>query len=218
MRLRRACVRRRYGRDPVKSRCCLFGRSGHFGWRNWQIIGRMTSDDSIADDAQAIDVSRDARHRRSARRSHCSRTVDARTSCAMCRTMTAMSVASTTLESRATDRELLIRVSLLGYFARQRFIRCIDSAEHGSRRDNHRPTSQGYLPFAIPAARRAKSHRGGAWRAGRQDRVEPADERDAGGDGAGALPELVRRFRPRPRQTRRPPAHRPRPRHRRSLP
>ena len=42
---------------------------------------------------------------------------------------------------------------------------------------------------------------------GRQDRVEPADERDAGGHGAGALPELVRRFRPRPRQTRRPQAH-----------
>jgi type I restriction enzyme, S subunit len=40
--------------------------------------------------------------------------------------------------------------------------------------------------------------------AGRQDRIESADERDAGGDGAGAVPKLVRRFRPRPRQTRRP--------------
>jgi hypothetical protein len=48
-----------------------------------------------------------------------------------------------------------------------------------------------------PTPRRAKSHRGGAWGAGRQDRVEPADERDAGGDGAGAVPELVRGFRPR---------------------
>jgi hypothetical protein len=57
--------------------------------------------------------------------------------------------------------------------------------------------------FAPP--RRAKSHRGGAWGAGRQDRVKPADERDAGGDGADAVPELVRGFRPRPRQTRRPP-------------
>ena len=58
---------------------------------------------------------------------------------------------------------------------------------------------------SAPTPRRAKSHRGGAWGAGRQDRVEPADERDAGGDGAGAVPELVRGFRPRPRQTRRPP-------------
>ncbi len=71
---------------------------------------------------------------------------------------------------------------------------------------------------SAPTPRRAKSHRGGAWGAGRQDRVEPADERDAGGDGAGAVPELVRGFRPRPRQTRRPPPRRPRPRHRRPLP
>ena len=69
-----------------------------------------------------------------------------------------------------------------------------------------------------PTPRRAKSHRGGAWGAGRQDRVEPADERDAGGDGAGAVPELVRGFRPRPRQTRRPPTRRPRRSHRRPLP
>ena len=33
--------------------------------------------------------------------------------------------------------------------------------------------------------------------AGRQDRAEPSDERDAGGDGAGPVPVLVRRFRPR---------------------
>ena len=58
------------------------------------------------------------------------------------------------------------------------------------------------LPSSRSTPRRAKSHRGGAWGAGRQDRVEPADERDAGGDGAGAVPELVRGFRPRPRQTR----------------
>ncbi len=61
------------------------------------------------------------------------------------------------------------------------------------------------MPIVWPPPRRAKSHRGGAWAAGRQDRVEPADERDAGGDGAGAVTELVRGFRPHPRQTRRPP-------------
>jgi type I restriction enzyme S subunit len=43
--------------------------------------------------------------------------------------------------------------------------------------------------------RRAKI--AGAWGSGRQDRFE-SDERDAGGDGAGAVPELVRGFRPRP--------------------
>ena len=37
-----------------------------------------------------------------------------------------------------------------------------------------------------------------------QDRFEPADERDAGGDGAGDLQGLVRRFRPHPRQDGRP--------------
>ncbi len=46
-------------------------------------------------------------------------------------------------------------------------------------------------PLAEQKAIGAKSHRGGAGGAGRQDRVEPADERDAGGDGAGADPELV---------------------------
>ena len=53
--------------------------------------------------------------------------------------------------------------------------------------------------------------------AGRQDRAEPADERDAGGDGAGALQVVVRGLRPRPRQSRR---SRPRPTqaHRRPLP
>jgi len=43
----------------------------------------------------------------------------------------------------------------------------------------HNPTTQ--LP--VPTPRRAKSHCGGAWGVGRQDRVEAADERDAGGDG-----------------------------------
>ena len=85
------------------------------------------------------------------------------------------------------------------------------SGEH-QRFTNRKP------PSPAPTPRRAKSHRGGAWGAGRQDRVEPADERDAGGDGAGAVPELVRGFRPRPRQTRRPPPRRPRPSHRRPLP
>ena len=53
--------------------------------------------------------------------------------------------------------------------------------------------------------------------AGRQDRAEPADERDAGGDGAGAVQVLVRGFRPRPRQGRRP-RPRPAPPPRRPLP
>jgi len=48
--------------------------------------------------------------------------------------------------------------------------------------------------------RRAKSHREDTWGVGRQDRVEPADERDAGGDGEGAVSELVRRFRPRQKE------------------
>ncbi len=59
-----------------------------------------------------------------------------------------------------------------------------------------------------PAARRATRHRPHPRHAGRQDRAEPADERDAGGDGAGALQVVVRGLRPRPRQGRRP---RPRP-------
>ena len=40
----------------------------------------------------------------------------------------------------------------------------------------------------------SRVYRGGSWSAGRQDRIEPADERDAGGDGEGVVPELVRRF------------------------
>ena len=76
----------------------------------------------------------------------------------------------------------------------------------------------GTFPSRRSWSNRLISHRGGAWGAGRQDRVEPADERDAGGDGAGAVPELVRGFRPRPRQGRRPPPRRPRRTHRRPLP
>ena len=59
-----------------------------------------------------------------------------------------------------------------------------------------------------PAAPRTTRHRPHPRHAGRQDRAEPADERDAGGDGAGALQVVVRGLRPRPRQGRRP---RPRP-------
>ena len=50
----------------------------------------------------------------------------------------------------------------------------------------------------------ATRHRPHPRHAGRQDRTEPADERDAGGDGAGALQVVVRGLRPRPRQGRRP--------------
>ena len=74
------------------------------------------------------------------------------------------------------------------------------------------------MPFDGPTPRRTKNHRRGARGAGPQDRAEPANERDAGGNGPGAVPELVRGFRPRPRQTRRPPALRPRRSHRRPLP
>ena len=47
---------------------------------------------------------------------------------------------------------------------------------------------------------RTTRHRPRPRHAGRQDRAEPPDERDAGGHGAGALQVVVRRFRPRPRQ------------------
>ena len=60
----------------------------------------------------------------------------------------------------------------------------------------------------VPSYRRATRHRPHPRHAGRQDRAEPADERDAGGDGAGDLQVVVRGLRPRPRQGRRP---RPRP-------
>ena len=56
------------------------------------------------------------------------------------------------------------------------------------------------IPFL--AEQRAIAHILGD--AGRQDRVEPLHERDAGGDGAGAVQVLVRRFRSRPRQNGRP--------------
>ncbi len=62
------------------------------------------------------------------------------------------------------------------------------------------------VPFP-PLPEQAR-HRPHPRHAGRQDRAEPADERDAGGDGAGALQVVVRGLRPRPRQGRRP---RPRP-------
>jgi hypothetical protein len=53
------------------------------------------------------------------------------------------------------------------------------------------------------SAARTTRHRPHPRHAGRQDRAEPADERDAGGDGAGALQVVVRGLRPRPRQGRR---------------
>ena len=43
-----------------------------------------------------------------------------------------------------------------------------------------------------PTPRRAESHRGGAGCAGRQDRVEPADERDATRDQMVPLPATMR--------------------------
>ena len=60
-------------------------------------------------------------------------------------------------------------------------------------------TSQAFL-FPVPAAPRTTRHRPHPRHAGRQDRAEPADERDAGGDGARALQVVVRGLRPRPRQ------------------
>ena len=51
-----------------------------------------------------------------------------------------------------------------------------------------------------PTYLRAAGHRPCAGDAGRQDRAEPADERDAGGDGAGALQVVVRGLRPGARQ------------------
>ena len=75
------------------------------------------------------------------------------------------------------------------------------------RRNRTRP-SRTECAIRCPAARRTTRHRPHPRHAGRQDRAEPADERDAGGDGAGALQVVVRGLRPRPRQGRRP---RPRP-------
>ena len=56
----------------------------------------------------------------------------------------------------------------------------------------HAISGSTYRPDSpAPRATRHRPHPGGA---GRQDRVEPAHERDAGGDGAGAVPVVVRRF------------------------
>ena len=55
-----------------------------------------------------------------------------------------------------------------------------------------------------PTPRRAARHRARARRARRQDRAEPAHERDARGDGAGALPVVVRGLRPGAREGRGP--------------
>ena len=60
----------------------------------------------------------------------------------------------------------------------------------------------------LPPPYRTTRHCPHSWRAGRQDRAEPAYERDAGGDGPRPVQVLVRRLRPRPRQDRGP---RPRP-------
>ena len=57
-------------------------------------------------------------------------------------------------------------------------------------------------PAPIP---RAGHHRSPIGRPRRQDRTQPPDERDAGGDGAGGFQGLVRRFRPHPRQSQRSP-------------
>lgn len=56
------------------------------------------------------------------------------------------------------------------------------------------------VPFRLAAANGTTRHRIRPRRARRQDRAKPANERDAGGNGAGDLQGLVRRFRPDPRQ------------------
>ena len=64
---------------------------------------------------------------------------------------------------------------------------------------NHRENT--HCPSGI---RRATRHRPHPRHVGRQDRAEPTDERDAGGDGAGVVQVVVRGLRPRPRKGRRP--------------
>ena len=89
-----------------------------------------------------------------------------------------------------------------------------------SRRDGAPTTSASRKATSgsrIATVDRTTRHRPHPRHAGRQDRAEPADERDAGGDGAGALQVVVRGLRPRPRQGRRP-RPRPAPAHRRPLP
>ena len=64
-----------------------------------------------------------------------------------------------------------------------------------SAQPNASATTMTAAPLHAPARqRRAECHRPHSWHAGRQDRAEPSDERDAGGDGAGAVQVLVRRF------------------------
>ena len=78
-------------------------------------------------------------------------------------------------------------------------------AAQKSIREQSRGTTQQYIPlgalrgFPILVAddlEEQKKHRSHPGDAGRQDRVEPAHERDAGGDGPGVVQVLVRRFRP----------------------
>ena len=78
----------------------------------------------------------------------------------------------------------------------------------------------GDLARLIPSSATARTarHRPHPRHAGRQDRTEPADERDAGGDGAGHLQVMVRGLRPRARPRRKAASPRPAQAHRRPLP
>ena len=74
------------------------------------------------------------------------------------------------------------------------------------------------LKIILPTSPHPTRHRACPWHLGRPDRVEPGDERDPGGDGAGLVQELVRGLRPGARQAGRPPARRHGCRNRRPLP
>jgi type I restriction enzyme S subunit len=77
---------------------------------------------------------------------------------------------------------------------KHRLLSMVDLTGHGTGRLNTEELKT--LEVSLPPPPRAAGHRLHSRHAGRQDRVEPAAEPDAGGACKGDLPELVRRFRP----------------------
>lgn len=73
-----------------------------------------------------------------------------------------------------------------------RLLRLVDLAGHGTGRLNTDELKN--LAVQLPPENEQRAHRPYPRRAGRQNRIEPADERDVGGHGADALQGVVRRL------------------------
>ena len=105
------------------------------------------------------------------------------------------------IRMRSKEEENLLNHRYLRYFLTSSlFQEQIHALAAGSVQVNYGPTHLNQMWMALPPMPEQRAIAPHPWHTGRQDRTEPADERDAGGDGDGALQVLVRGLRAGPRQ------------------